>query len=234
VLIDMHVHTSFGEDFETPLAEVIKTTRERGIDGVLLTECDLVPPLDEVRAVAEDQDFKVFVGIDVDCDDGRVIGIPRDPGADGFVNQEWADGDRLRVRDVVRWFADNDGATIAAHPYLDDGGPFLGDRVSRVGGLAGVEVACGYKDDLANDLALEASSSMSVPVLGGSDTGPEGQRLGRFATLFADAIQTQEDLVLALLDGTFWAVELADADTRRKPRGRGRGRRGGGRSRGNR
>ena len=224
MLIDLHVHTSYGDDFEATLEEAITACRGRGISAVLLAECDLIPPLDEVQATASAESFKVFVGVDIDARDGRVIGVPRDPADERFQKQGWADGSDFRVCDVIEWFDGIDGATFAAHPYLDDGGPYLGDRVYDLPGLAGVEVACGVKDDLANDLALEAANTMGVPVVGGSDTGPEGQRLGHFATAFADEIETQEELVDALREGTFWAVEIAPAEMRRKPRRRGRGR----------
>ncbi len=239
MLIDLHVHTAYSEEFDLSLTDAITRCREAGISALLLTECDVAPPLDEVREIAEKENFKVFIGMDVDAADGRAIVVPRDPADDRFKNQCWADkGDDFRVRDVIRAVAELDGTVLATHPYLDDGGAFLGDRIGRLEELAGIEIVCGLKNDLSNDLALEVAHAMSVPGLGGSDTGPEGQRLGRFATIFADEIETQEELVDALVEGTFWAVELSKADPdrprrpRRPPRDRGRGRgrgRGGGR-----
>ena len=114
-----------------------------------------------------------------------------------------------------------DGIVLAAHPYMEDGGPALGDRIFRTRGIGAVEVLCGVDDDLANDLALEAAASMTLPTFGGSDTGPDGQRLGVYATAFADEVTSQEDLVAALRDGSYWAVELRRAGgAKRRPQRR--------------
>ena len=209
MLIDLHVHTDASDGFETSLTDVIERCRERGIGAVLLAECDVVPDLDEVAKVSKDLDFPIFVGMDVDCADGRVIAVPLDPADQRFADQSWRDeDDDANVRQVIDALAEMDGVVIAAHPYLDDGGPYLGDRIYKVEGFAGVEVACGVKRHISNDLALEAASGLGLPTVGGSDTGPEGQRLGQYATAFAEDIATQEELVQALNNGMFWAVDI--------------------------
>ncbi|MFT7623590.1 MAG: hypothetical protein ACI9WU_002773 [Myxococcota bacterium] len=230
VLIDMHVHTEYSDEFELTLKDAVTRAREAGLNGLLLAECDVVPPLDEVKAIADEENFPIFIGIDIDCYDGRVILVPRDPTDKRFQTQSWADDDDdFRVVDVVRAGKKMGAIAIAAHPYLDDGGPFLGDRLTRIEGLAGVEVACGVKSFMSNDRALEAASAMALPGVGGSDTGPEGQRLGKFATVFPEDIASQTELVDALEEGLYWAVMLGAAEPRPRQRsGRSGGRSGGG------
>lgn len=232
MLIDLHVHTAYSEDFDLPLGEAIEKCREAGIEGLLLAECDTIPPLDEVKAAAEEHDFPVFVGVDVDASDGRCIVVPRDPADERFLAQAWGeDDDDFRVRDVVRVAEEIDAVVIATHPWLDDGGPYLGDRIYDIEGITAIEVLCGVKRHMSNDLALEATNSIGLPGIGGSDTGPEGQRLGRFATAFADEIGSQDELVDALVDGACWAVEISEPRGEMRSRGgrggRGRGGRGG-------
>jgi hypothetical protein len=192
--------------------------------------------LEEVKKLSEELAFPIFIGVDIDASDGRALGVPRDPSDERFVNQCWAeDGDDFQLRDVVDAFKELGGVVLAAHPYLDDGGPALGDRVFRVKGLAGIQVACGVKADMSNDLALEAANSMALPTAGGSDTGPEGQRLGSYATMFAQEITSQDELVDALAEGLFWAVEIREPTQPRPSRSRSRGgRRGRGGGRGGR
>ena len=227
----MHVHTAYSEDFTLTLEDAVERCRLNGIDGILLAECDVIPNLEEVAAVAESTGFPIFVGVDIDADDGRVIAVPSDPTDERFANQTWCgDDDRPTVSRVIDVMSSLDGVVLAAHPYLDDGGPFLGDRLYKVEGLAGVEVACGVKRRLSNDLALEAAVGLGLPTVGGSDTGPEGQRLGHYATLFADQITSQEELVEALQGGTFWAVEIRKSRSDRSRRD-GRSRERGGRDR---
>ncbi len=222
MLIDLHVHTAYSEDFTFTLEEAVDKCRRNGIDAILLAECDVVPPLDEVAALSEAKGFPIFVGMDIDADDGRVIVVPSDPRDERFTAQAWCgDDDRPTVQRVIEVMQDLDGVVLAAHPYLDDGGPYLGDRLYKINGISGVEVACGVRRRLSNDLALEAAAGMGLPTLGGSDTGPEGQRHGHYATLFANEISSQEQLVEALQGGTYWAVEI-----RRSRGGQGGNRRG--------
>jgi len=172
VLIDVHVHTAFSEGFTVTAAEAVERCRHIGIDAIVLAECDVIPDLDEVRALSEDMSFPIFVGVDVDAADGRVIAIAPDPTDERFVSQSWASHDaRPTVRDVIEALTQMDGVVIAAHPYLDDGGPFLGDALYDTEGLTAVEVLCGVRSRLSNDLALEATVATGLPAVGGSDTG---------------------------------------------------------------
>ena len=220
MLIDLHVHTSYSEGFDVDLDAVVARAREVGLNGLLLTECDVVPDAAEVRAASERLGFPLFIGVEVNADDGRVIAIVGDPTDARFREQPWLESERLRVADIVAVMKELDGVAIAAHPYLDDG-PYLGDRIFRTQGLAAIEVVCGVPGHLPNDLALEAAASLALPTVGGSDSGPDGQRIGSFATAFADTIKTQEQLVSAIRTGAFWAV------TMRRPRAEGARRQGG-------
>ncbi len=225
MLIDLHVHTNASEGFTLTLADAIERAKARGLSGILLAECDHVPDIDAVDAQAEKARFPVFVGIDIDAADGRLIAVPPDPTDSRFVEQRWrnADGD-TRIADVVRVMNELGGAVLAAHPYMEDGGPQLGDRIFRTRGLVGVEVLCGVDDDMANDLALEAAASMALPTFGGSDTGPDGQRLGLYCTAFASEITSQHELVAALKEGAYWPVELKKPEPRRRSENASRGR----------
>ncbi|MFT5357642.1 MAG: hypothetical protein ACI9KE_004879 [Polyangiales bacterium] len=246
MLIDLHVHSNYSEGFESTLADIAEKCRERGISGALLAECDTVPDPEEVARLSKELNFKFFIGVDIDGADGRLIAVPSDPSDERFRSQSWrGDDDDTSVRDVIDVMEAIDGAVIATHPYLDDGGPFLGDKIYKVEGLAAVEVICGVSEHLSNDLALEAAVAKGLGTVGGSDTGPEGQRLGRFATVFAQDISTQEELVEALNAGLCWAAEIKDPGERPRSQrrrrgggggggGRGHGGGGGGRSNGNR
>lgn len=228
MLIDLHVHTNYSDGFETTLEDVATTCSSRGIQAALLAECDVIPNWDDVQKAAEEHGFTFFVGVDVDANDGRVIVVPRDPTNERFVKMDWrGEGEEPSVQDVVRVIQEIGGAVLACHPYLDDGGPFLGDGVYDIDGLSGIEIECGLRKRLPNDLALEAAVGMNLPTLAGSDTGPEGQRLGRFATAFASEVGSQSELVDALNSGACWAVRIEESRGNtgprpRHPRGRGR------------
>lgn len=226
MLIDLHVHTNFSDGFDIGLADVIERCKARGIDALVLAECDVIPDLAKVQAIADAAGFPVFVGVDIDASDGRLIAVPLDPTDKRFQDQTWRRGDDdTSIAEVVKVMTEIDGVVLAAHPYMDDGGPALGDRIFRTRGLSGVEILCGVDDDLANDLVLEAAATLALPTFGGSDTGPDGQRVGVYATAFAAEVQTQKQLVAALKEGSYWAVELRRADGAKRsapPRSGGR------------
>lgn len=234
MLVDLHVHTSYSESYEVSLEEAVEQCRAVGINALALTEFDMVPDLDEVAAAAKKLEFPIFVGVDIDTDDGRLLAFAPDPSDARFRELSWDPGDGpLGIQEVLDVFDELGGAVVASHPYLDDGGPYLGDRIYKTDGLSGVEVICGVDKHLPNDLALEAASALGLPTIGGSDTGPEGQRLGCFATAFAHEIKTQVDFVSALRSGGYWAVEIGEPgqikSRPRRPSGRDGGGRGGGR-----
>ena len=224
MIIDLHVHTAYSDDFELNLGETIEKLQQRGVGGLVLAECDFVPDLDEVKATATEAGFNVFVGAEVEANQGRFIAIPTDPNQDQFKECAWLPEEGLPdLNDVITFFNELGGVVIAVHPYLDDGEAFLGDEVYNVEGLAAVETLCGVRGHFPNDRALEAAASLGLPNVGGSDTGPKGERLGHFATAFADDIQDQAQLVEAIRNGDAWAVEIRPSDMNRGGRGRGRG-----------
>jgi predicted metal-dependent phosphoesterase TrpH len=225
VIIDLHVHTAYSDDFEVGLDESIDKLRQRGISGLLLTECDMVPDLDEIQSVAKENDFRIFVGVEVEAMQGRFIGIPADPTQERFQQCAWLPEDGLpELEDVITFFHELDGLVIAVHPYLDDGEAFLGDAVFETKGLDALEILCGVRGHFPNDRALEAAASLNLPAIGGSDSGPKGERLGHFATVFADEVRTQQELIDAIRVGDAWPVEVRPAHLS-QGRGQGRGRR---------
>ena len=222
MLVDLHVHTSFSEGYAVDVEEAVRRCRLGGIDAIVLTECDVIPDPDAVKEVSERLGFPIFVGVDIDTTRGRLVGIPPDPWDERFL---WVgeDEDSVTPERVLAAFEEIGGVIIAAHPYVDDGGPVFGDGIVDVEGLAAVEVVCGVQDELANDLALEAVAGMGLRVVGGSDSSEDGERLGRFATAFLEPIGTQAELVEAIREGFCWPVRVDPIGSARKRRRRRRG-----------
>jgi hypothetical protein len=209
VLIDLHVHTDYSDGFDLPLSDVIRKASDRGLNAIVLTECDLVPDVKEVQEIAAEAGFPVFVGAEIEFDNGRAIGIPADPTDKRFADCGWTNDDGLpSLGQVIDFFKELNGVVLAVHPFLDDGGPYLGHTVCDTTGLVAIEVLCGVSNHMANDRALEAAASMGLPAIGGSDSGPRGERLGQFATVFSQPVSNQAELVEALKSGDAWPVEM--------------------------
>jgi hypothetical protein len=86
---------------------------------------------------------------------------------------------------------------------------------------------------------VEAAESLRLPCVGGSDARGNLDEMGRAATLFKKPINSQKELVDAILAGEMWAVAVGDlprltpaggGGDRDRDRDRGGGR-GGGRDR---
>jgi len=83
----------------------------------------------------------------------------------------------------------------------------------------------------ANDLAAEAADSLHLPCTGGSDARSSLEEVGRAATLFKRSIETQVDLVDALLGRDYWPVMIGDLPKLARPGEAQEGRRDTGRRR---
>jgi len=98
--LDIHVHTSRSSDAFTPLARLPTICRDRGLDGLAITDHNVL---------AQDlgHDLVILPGIEISTRNGHVIGlgvseaIPRGLSAD----------------DTIRRIRDQNGVSIIPHPY---------------------------------------------------------------------------------------------------------------------
>jgi hypothetical protein len=211
-LIDLHTHSSYSSGCAHMTAEqLIEAAIEAGLDGVAVTE-HLVP--DGARVAQEigrrKYGFPVFCGVEANATiygDVLVFGCPR-----GFAHQTpWAT--LRRTVEAER------GVIIAAHPfrhwdrmalwsYLEKEGldltPALADA-DFVRGLTAVEVENGGVRPDENEEAALLARALRLPGVGGSDAHV-ARDVGRAATLFSGTIRTDEELVAALKEGDYRAV----------------------------
>ncbi|MFB6264235.1 MAG: PHP-associated domain-containing protein, partial [Bradymonadaceae bacterium] len=59
-----------------------------------------------------------------------------------------------------------------------------------------------------DDFAVEAATYLGKPTVGGSDPEASTDAIGRYGTFFDGTFSTQSELVDALRDGSYWAVEI--------------------------
>jgi hypothetical protein len=124
-------------------------------------------------------------------------------------------------------------AIVAARPYDRDFPNPPMDFIRSLNVLSAVEGYNAKVKQTANDLAVEAAEALKLPCTGGSDARGSLDEVGRGATLFKRAINTQEQLVAELLKGEFWPVMAGELPRLTRPGeaqagGKGGGKRGGG------
>jgi len=202
MLIDLHVHTSPRSSCSdlSPL-DLVQEARRLKLDGVCLTEHQVVWDPREVEKLAEEGGIKIFRGNEFTTNQGDILvfGYEKDI-KDLLTIQE--------LRDEVNAVG---GAMIAAHP-------FRGFKTFGIGQLQlTVEQACkrkvfNYVDAIEigngklsgeeNDMAAKVAERLGLPGTCGSDAH-RADDVGKWITDFECEINNEEELAENLRTGRF-------------------------------
>lgn len=71
--LDLHVHSKYSMDSRLEIKEIIKTAKQRGLDGIAVVDHDTIQGGIETRKLAG-KDFTVIVGAEIRTTKGEVIG----------------------------------------------------------------------------------------------------------------------------------------------------------------
>jgi hypothetical protein len=192
----MHTHTSHRSlDSVLTVGELVALSKERGLDGICLTEHNSVwepRKLDQIRKTYE---FPIFSGMEVGTEKGHVLVF----GLEQF-ELDFLYLSKLREA-VVRAGA----AMILAHPQRERSLPVGWSQLPSL--FHGVETLNGSDANEANGYLASMALDVGLPGVGGSDAHSEGA-VGSCATLYETPIHTDADLVRELPAGRFKAVDL--------------------------
>jgi predicted metal-dependent phosphoesterase TrpH len=240
MLIDLQVHSHLSKDCTLDPRAVLQRAATHGLDGVAFTETNTQDGCDELFDVGRGSPVKVFVGLELITDKGQYLAFFPKPELAPEPVQLWGSNREKpwSAAECLPKLKSLGAAIVAARPY-DRDSPFPAtDYVLSAPGLSAIQTYNPKVRQTANDLAVEAAESLKLPSVGGSDTRASLDELGRGATLFKRRIETQQDLVAALLAGECWAVMMGElprltrpgegreAESRRGRKAKRRGRRG--------
>lgn len=159
MLIDLHTHSRpYSGDSVLSAEELVERAAEAGLDGVALTEHDVIRPVEEVRALSERYGILVLRAMELTTDIGHILafGLPAYAG-------------EMRSIEALRCVADAEGAAIfLAHPYRGWNRPVPWERLPEL--VHGVEALNGQEHGTRNDKALALAGRFPLPGIGGSDT----------------------------------------------------------------
>ncbi|MDE2744913.1 MAG: PHP domain-containing protein [Chloroflexota bacterium] len=195
MLIDMHTHTSvFSTDSNLLPHEALERAAERGLDGVMLTEHDVVWPADRTARLAEQVGILVLPGVEVTTELGHILVY-------GLTEPFPRITDSKRLRDYCN---ERQALMYLAHPARDPG-----LRVPRAAMdlFDGVEGLNGCDGPLQNQSASSRGRSRPLPPIGGSDSHALHE-VGTAATEFEAEIRSLEDLMAALRSGEYQPTAL--------------------------
>jgi predicted metal-dependent phosphoesterase TrpH len=196
VLIDLHCHTlPLSTCSALEADQLVALARERGLDGICLTEHDRAWPAGELQTLHERTGFPVFSGVELTTDQGHVLAF-------GLDDSRAFSAIALEVHEAAKAC----GALLfLAHPARDGLLKVTHDTVEF---FMSVEAVNGSDSRLQNMAASGLARGFRVPGIGGSDAHTAAE-VGRAATRFPARIETQAELLEALRAGTYKAVALA-------------------------
>ncbi len=241
MLVDMHVKTEASEGVSIKLDDAIKAAKEANLDGIAICEKLSSAGVKDAIKKVKKAGLAPFVGVEIHTNSGVLLCFP--PKVDAFLTKEtWSELTEFTkpdAKDVIELVESLGGAVIASRTYDGEITPSMGDDIFEIEGLAAVEVFNSNLSDIQSDFSIEAASVLQLKTIGGSDTAKAGA-IGKYATLFKEELKSQKDLVDAIKEGEFWAVQVGRIASRkpapresrgRDDRGRRDGRRDGGKRR---
>jgi len=233
MLIDLHAHSHLSKGCDLNPAQVLQRASTFGIDGVAFTETNTQDGFEELLELSAKSKVKVFVGLELITDKGQYLCFFPQPERAPEPVQMWGSNREKpwSALECLPKIKSLGAAVIAARPYDRDFEYPAGDFILTLPNLSAVEAYNPKVRQTANDLAAEAADSLHLPCTGGSDARSSLEEVGRAATLFKRSIETQVDLVDALLGRDYWPVMIGDLPKLARPGEAQEGRRDTGRRR---
>lgn len=219
MLIDLHCHSFLSTGCTLDPRAVLERAASHGLEGVAFTETNTQDGCDELFDIGRKSNVKVFVGLELNTDKGQYLCFfPRPELAPEPVQMWGSNRERpWSAEEALPKVRSLGAAIVAARPYDRDFGWPAQDYILSLKILSGVE---GYNPKIrqsANELAVEAADRMKLPCVAGSDARASLDEIGWAATLFKTRIDTQEQLVQALLAGQFWPVQMGELPRLMRP-----------------
>ncbi|MBW2583206.1 MAG: PHP domain-containing protein [Deltaproteobacteria bacterium] len=204
--IDLHIHTS-------PLSacsyidpqELIQEARRLQLDGICLTEHQVVWDPDEVDKLAAEAGISIFRGNEFTTNQGDILVF-------GFYEDI---KELLIIQELREKVTAADGYMIVAHP-------FRGFKTFGIGQLQltveqackrkvlefvdAVEIGNGKLSPEENNMARKVAEKLGLPGTGGSDAHRVDE-IGTWVTVFEKEIESEIELVQELHAGRFRAVK---------------------------
>ncbi|MEO9254147.1 MAG: CehA/McbA family metallohydrolase [Tepidiformaceae bacterium] len=195
MLIDLHCHTLPRSRCSALQPEqFVALARERGLDGICLTEHDAFWPADELQELSARTGFLILSGVELTTDLGHVLAFGLETGSAAFASARSA-------FDAAQLIG---GLLFLAHPARDGLLRVSHDTATL---FESVEACNGSDSRLQNLAASGLARSFRLPGIGGSDAHTAAE-VGRTATRFEENITGNTSLLEALRSGKYEACYL--------------------------
>jgi predicted metal-dependent phosphoesterase TrpH len=211
MLIDLHAHTfPFSQDSYVNADDLVEKAKQTGLDGICLSEHDVLWDPDEVISLGKRHNFLVLPAIEVTSEDGHILCY----GLKHF------DRSFYRVP-ALRAAVSFDGAVcVGAHPFrrnipwhVNTSEADMRQAIEKTAALPAYEFCSalerinGKATPRENAFSHVVSDLMRMPGTAGSDSHQISD-MGKCATEFDRRIETVWDLMEELRAGRCRAVSL--------------------------
>lgn len=198
MFFDMHVHEkTYSSDSQLSLEQIVIEAKACGLDGIVITDHDTVGLRSQAKRLSARHNLHIFVGVEVLTLQGDLLVLGVDDIPKGHLDAQHLIDD-INARG---------GATIAAHPFRNNGRG-LGETIRSLSGLTAVEGYNGRTKAHHNLRAAQLAESLGLPVTGGSDAHLPGE-VGGVKTWIDASIKEERDLIEALKAGKCYVAPLA-------------------------
>ena len=200
--IDLHVHTSpRSKCSNIDPAAMIEEARRIGLDGICLTEHQVLWSAGEVYELADSRGIRIFRGNEITTAQGDVVVFGLEKDIQGVIPIQML----KKEVDAIAGFS------ILAHPFRGFKTFGLSDlalsveQASRKKALSfvdAIEIRNGKVSEQDNELAQQVAVHLHLPGTAGSDAHNLDE-LGRCVTVFERKIESEADLISELRAGRF-------------------------------
>ena len=219
MLIDLHVHSYLSRDCQLDPKSVLTRAESFGLDGVAFTETNTQDGCDELFDLQRTTKLKIFVGLELATDKGQYLCFFEKPERAPEPVQMWGSNRETpwKADEALPKLKSLGAAIVAARPYDRDYPTPALDHVKSLKLLSAVEVYNPKVRPGANELAIEAATSLGVPGIGGSDARGSLDEIGYAATIFMKPVNTQAELVKALQGKDYYPVQMGELPHLQRP-----------------
>ncbi len=199
MLIDLHNHTlHLSLDSGLTLEALLTRAKERGLDGVCLTEHNaLWQDTARLKDAANRHGIAIFLGMEVNTQYGHTLVY----GVQAFRNS------MFNFDELCRVVESEGGLMVLAHPqWVGVGRKPTMDIIGNY--FHGIEVLNGEVSNDANDYVAGMATTLGKFGVGGSDSHSLAA-VGKCATRFQNPVTTTAEMVEEMRAGRVSAVRLA-------------------------
>jgi len=188
MLFDLHTHTEISPCGSLTIGEILANAKRLGLDGVCITDHDVMEAGRHVREGVQADGLVVLIGMEYATQDGDFLLFgPYESLAPG-----------LPAREVLGIVGETGGAAVAAHPFRRNRS--VSEFVMDSGLCRIMESVNGRNSSEDNERAKAWREAYAPHLTGGSDAHTLAE-LGRVTTRFSVSVSSRAELIAALNAG---------------------------------